>query len=553
MKTIYVLLLSFFITLTLSAQHTLHKMWDKKYGGLKSDELYKVIQGNNGGYLLCGYSNSNIGGDKTQNDWNTSGSTTDFWVIQIDSDCNKVWDKRFGGTGYELNVNIIPTNDHGYIIGGPTDSDISGDVSQSSQGNNDFWIVKIDSAGNKQWDKRFGGGGDEYLFDLLQTTDHGYILAGCSESGISGDVSQPDKDTSHFNKGDYWIVKIDSAGNKIWDKRYGGNYVDVANTIVPTSDGGYLIGGVSASDSIGDKTQPNFGRLVNNVWILKIDSSGIKLWDKTFGGQYGEQGVFITPTSANQFLVGCTSFSDSSGNKSGVHQGFWIFKIDSAGNKIWDKSYGSDRPADFVGPTLQSISKTTDNGFLLSGETRIGILGDKTEANLGLQQSWLLRIDSAGNKIWDKTIFSTGRFDNGIALFEKSDGCYISFVSTDAGIGGYKTQANWDTTNHTSDYWIIKLCDTVLTGITETAGDIHFSIFPNPTAKEVFVTLQKENLKEAHFTLTNTSGQIIYQADEIHLASSYTKMLDLTALPSGIYLIDILTDGQHITRKIIKQ
>jgi hypothetical protein len=236
MKTIYVLLLSFFITLTLSAQHTLHKMWDKKYGGLKSDELYKVIQGNNGGYLLCGYSNSNIGGDKTQNDWNTSGSTTDFWVIQIDSDCNKVWDKRFGGTGYELNVNIIPTNDHGYIIGGPTDSDISGDVSQSSQGNNDFWIVKIDSAGNKQWDKRFGGGGDEYLFDLLQTTDHGYILAGCSESGISGDVSQPDKDTSHFNKGDYWIVKIDSAGNKIWDKRYGGNYVDVANTIVPTSD-----------------------------------------------------------------------------------------------------------------------------------------------------------------------------------------------------------------------------------------------------------------------------------------------------------------------------
>jgi hypothetical protein len=125
MKTIYVLLLSFFITLTLSAQHTLHKMWDKKYGGLKSDELYKVIQGNNGGYLLCGYSNSNIGGDKTQNDWNTSGSTTDFWVIQIDSDCNKVWDKRFGGTGYELNVNIIPTNDHGYIIGGPTDSDNS--------------------------------------------------------------------------------------------------------------------------------------------------------------------------------------------------------------------------------------------------------------------------------------------------------------------------------------------------------------------------------------------------------------------------------------------
>jgi hypothetical protein len=201
---------------------------------------------------------------------------------------------------------------------------------------------------------------------------------------------------------------------------------------------------------------------------------------------------------------------------------------------------------------LETMTKTKDGGYVLTGSTQAGVFGDKTEDNLGSPQAWIVRVDSDGNKLWDKTIFSVlGNF--GIKTIQTDDRCYLVALTTSDGIGGYKTQPNWDPGDSLFDYWIVKICDTLLTGISETMGDIHFAVYPNPTAREVSITLQKDGLKEAHFTLTNTSGQIFYQADEMHLAPSYTKILDLGALPSGIYLIDIHTDGQHITRKILKQ
>src|SRR5437016_465423 len=130
----------------------------------------------------------------------------------------KRWDKRFGGTDNDVLSSFQQTKDGGYILGGSSYSGVGGDKTQTSWGYSDYWVVKIDSIGNKQWDARFGGTDHDLFSCLQQTTDGGYILGGSSRSGISRDKSQPNWGT-YF---DYWVIKIDFLGNKQWDKRFGG-------------------------------------------------------------------------------------------------------------------------------------------------------------------------------------------------------------------------------------------------------------------------------------------------------------------------------------------
>src|SRR5438105_10549137 len=160
------------------AQNPLVKQWDYRYGGTDKEQLTCFQQTSDGGYILGGYSSSGIGGDKTQGRWGED----DFWIVKIDSIVIKQWDKRFGGTDYDYLRSLQQTTDGGYILGGFSKSGISGDKTEPSWGFYDYWIVKIDSLGVKQWDKRFGGTAVDYLYSLQQTTDGGYILGGYSES-----------------------------------------------------------------------------------------------------------------------------------------------------------------------------------------------------------------------------------------------------------------------------------------------------------------------------------------------------------------------------------
>ena len=133
----------------------------------------------------------------------------------------KKWDKTFGGDTTESLSSLQQTTDGGYILGGTSYSGISGDKTQASRGDMDYWIVKTDANGIKQWDKTFGGDGDDGLFSLQQTIDGGYILGGYSNSGIGGDKTQASRGDY-----DYWIVKTDANGMKQWDKTFGGDTLD---------------------------------------------------------------------------------------------------------------------------------------------------------------------------------------------------------------------------------------------------------------------------------------------------------------------------------------
>ncbi|HEX8349386.1 MAG TPA: T9SS type A sorting domain-containing protein [Hymenobacter sp.] len=175
----------------------------------------------------------------------------------------KQWDKAFGGSGTDAIYAMHQTSDGGYIMGGPSNSDISSDKSQAGQGGLDYWVVKLDATGSKVWDRTFGGSGDDYLRALQPTPDGGFLLGGESKSGISGDKSQ-------VNQGnyDYWVVKIDANGNKAWDRTLGGAAVEYCLAVQPTRDGGYVLGGLSNSGVGGDKTQASQGDY--DYWTIKL-------------------------------------------------------------------------------------------------------------------------------------------------------------------------------------------------------------------------------------------------------------------------------------------
>lgn len=381
-----------------SQTQPLPKQWDKRFGGNNEDELKSVLQTADGGYLLGGHSFSKISGDKTV--INNGGN--DFWVIKTDSNGEKIWDKVYGGNFYDYLSAMQQTFDGGYILGGFTLSNVSGDVSEPGRGNYDYWIIKISADGNKEWDKRFGGSDIDFLYDIKQTTDGGFILGGYSYSNPGGDVSEA-------NRGiyDYWIIKTDSLGVKQWDKRFGGNFYDNLTSIDQTADGGYIAGGYTLSDSGGDIT--DFSRGNYDYWIVKTDAGGNKIWDKRFGGNFYDYCTAIIQINNGNYVLGGYSSSSISGDKTEPSKGgsdFWLVKIDENGNKIWDKTYGGKSFEE-----AHSLIKTSDNGFAIAGNSYSGIGGDKTEARRGDLDFWMVKLDNNGDKEWDKSFGGTNTDD----------------------------------------------------------------------------------------------------------------------------------------------
>jgi hypothetical protein len=442
-------LICIFINIFSSGQNPLIKKWDYRYGGINSDELSCVLNTNDGGFILGGYSLSGISGDKSQATW----GNYDYWIVKIDSLGNKQWDKDYGGVEDDRLYAIQQLSKGGFILGGYSLSGVSGDKTETNWGNSDFWIIKIDSLGNKLWDKGFGGTREDFLNSIQITADDGFVVGGVSRSGISGDKTQANWDTSG-NTFDYWVVKIDSLGNKEWDRTFGGTNWDELHSILQTDDEGFILGGWSLSDISGDKSQPSWG--ANDYWVVKIDSLGNKLWDKDLGGINGDWLCSMDQTYDKGIVLGGYTLSGISGDKTVSNWGntdYWIIKIDSLGNKLWDRDLGGIDEEDDFG----NIIETAEKGFLITGTSYSSISGNKTESNLGPEQNWIIKTDSLGNLLWDKTIHLADHIEKGWST-QTQDGCYLVANFTLAGIAGDKLQSSWSGSN---DYWVVKYCDTL--------------------------------------------------------------------------------------------
>jgi len=185
----------------------------------------------------------------------------------------KVWDARYGGTSRDTDVSSVRTSDGGFLLTASSLSGISGNKSTPNQGDDDWWVVKTDQAGNLQWDYNFGGTSEEgFEAGAVQTADGNYVLAGRTRSGISGDIS-----TSSLGGDDILIVKISASDRSIiWQTRVGGNGADWAFDIKETSDGQIIVGGYTTSTNLVGITP--MGSL--DLYLVKINSNtGDKLWE----------------------------------------------------------------------------------------------------------------------------------------------------------------------------------------------------------------------------------------------------------------------------------
>ncbi len=307
--------------------------WQKTIGGSNSDRLMSIHQTTDGGYILGGYSRSEISGDKSEN---SKMGSEDYWIVKVDSLGGVQWDNTIGGRKEDELSSIQQTTDGGYILGGYSTSNISGDKTENRIGSYDYWIVKVDSQGVIQWQNTMGGSDGDVISSIDQTTDGGYILGGTSSSNISGDKSENSKMAS----GDYWIVKVDSLGVIQWQNTIGGSGYDQLTSIQQTSDGGYVLGGYSESNISGDKKENSMG--YDDFWMVKVDSLGGVLWDNTIGGSYWDDITSIQQTTDRSYILGGGSSSNISGDKSEnsmVSGDYWIVKLTDKYNLISGKAF----------------------------------------------------------------------------------------------------------------------------------------------------------------------------------------------------------------------
>jgi len=225
--------------------------WQKCLGGSGIDEASSIQQTTDGGYIVGGYSNS-INGDVTGN----KGSA-DYWIVKLDNNGAIQWQKSFGSTYNDSAKSIQQTLDGGYIMAG-TIAQGNGNVNLF-YGNNDYWVVKLTSNGEIQWQKTLGGSNFDDVSSIQQTSDGGYIVGGSSSSN-NYNV------TGNHGSQDYWVVKLNTSGVVQWQKSMGGSDLDIATSLQQTSDGGYIVAGYSLSNN-GDVSGAHGD---NDIWVVKL-------------------------------------------------------------------------------------------------------------------------------------------------------------------------------------------------------------------------------------------------------------------------------------------
>ena len=362
------------------------------------------------------------------------------------------WSRTYGAAGIDVGLSMQRTKEGGYVIAGYTDS--------FSAGNYDVYLLKTDSDGNLIWNKTYGGAHSDLGHSVQETSDGGYVIAGYTRSfgnkdddvylvrvdsegnelwsrtyGIQGATNNNERghsvqqtndggyiiagETNSSDRGekdlyDVYIVKPDSEGNLIWNKTYGGDRSDEGHSVLETSDGGYVIAGETSS----------FGERATDVYLIKIDSEGNEIWSRTYGDIEGyERGYSVQETSDGGYIVAGMSWPLEQQNPD-----FYLLKADSDGNELWSRSYtGPD--SNWSWDWGRSVLETGEGGYILIGETYSEVERD--------QDVLLVKTDSLGNLLWSRTYGGVDH-EYGYSVLETGDGGYVIAGKTKSfGAGEY--------------------------------------------------------------------------------------------------------------------
>lgn len=360
------------------------------YGGTKNESANSVVSTTDGGYVVLGYTQS-MDGDVIDK----QNESFDYWVTKFNTDGLLQWSKTYGGTNDDRGSDIIRTLDGGFAILGYTQS-VDEDITQNA-GFQDYWIAKLNPQGEIEWQNSYGYAGADNGTSLIQTSDSGYLLVGVLDVTASNGEGNSSRISQRHAGGDYWAVKIDTSGNIQWSRYFGGSFSDTAYDVIETDVGDYIIVGSSDSDDVdisGNKGTYDY-------WVVKINNSGMLVWEKSFGGDQIDEAKGIVDTNDGSFLiVGTTRSEDQDISDALGAADLWIIKISPSGELLSEKTFGGSS----FDSGLQ-ITKSKNGGFIACGSSRSSN-GDIT-TNYGQNDAWIFKVDDNLNIEWSNTYGSS--------------------------------------------------------------------------------------------------------------------------------------------------
>jgi hypothetical protein len=374
MKKIFILL--FFVLITSSSIAHSELYWAKIYGGINDDYGHSIQETRDGDFIVAGMTHSFGVADE------------DAWILKLNSSGETLWEKTYGSSSVERFFSIQQTTDDGFIAAGYT-----GAIGDNTR----MWVVKIDSFGNVIWENTYSLGYMDYAYSVQQTSDGGYIVAGFTYTANPNKPPYPGPN--------YWVIKLDELGNISWQKTYSGCGGAMASFIEQTSDGGYIVTGITNQCEIGKH---------NDLWVIKLDAFGNITWQKTYGapGDESTNSKIHQTSDGGYILVG-----NSRGGA--IYSGALVLRLNASGQIIWQKIYianGYVVPAD--------IKQTLDNGFILTGSSPSNTSGSEYSF------PWVQKIDEFGNILWGKIYSEYFGYGYSICSTSSNDYTFLACINS---------------------------------------------------------------------------------------------------------------------------
>ncbi|MBE4949570.1 T9SS type A sorting domain-containing protein [Chryseobacterium culicis] len=526
--------------LGLSAQEV---VWQKDMKSSTQDFLSQVTTTIDQQYLITG---SSIQSNKLQAESRKQNNGYDFHLIKLNQQGEEVWEKYFSGQNHDYLSATVTTQDGGFLLAGTSYSGKGLDKKEESKGGSDIWLIRINEFGDELWQKTLGSSSDEEARAVIQTTDLGFFVAGNVQNSSKG-----------YGSKDVLISKLDKDGKELSQLILGGKGLDEVEKMIPTKDGGVLLGmysrssevrvSGSASTQAGNqrsasstaisqtpKASSNYGE--GDYWIVKLDKTGKVEWEKNFGGK-GDDHIRTLALTSNGFIIGGESRSERSGNKTvGIEEGtdLWLIALNERGDEQWQKSYNFKNRDVLMGMSV--VGGRMEDG---SEKSKGILLGGYTQAEGRVQTDdetfWMLYLDQNGNEQWRKHVKGESRQkeERLSDLKLNRDGSIILAGTSAEELG----KENWK---------IVKLGDRQVDQLIE---KYDIKIYPNPVSDYAYVEIGFD-FKDADILLYDMSGR---QLQSIKTKNKVTK-INTQALVNGAYLVTIKTDtNKTANAKLIKK
>ena len=471
-----VVLASFLVPSSLTAQIT----FQRTYGGASDDIGYSVQQTADGGYIVVGNTESfGAGGE-------------DVYLVRTDGSGDTLWTRTYGGAKTDRGYSVQQTADGGYIIVGLTTSFGSGQT--------DIYLVKTNASGDTLWTRAYGGPGLDEGYAVQQTPDGGYVVAGavCLAS-----------DTE-----DVYLMRTNPSGDTLWTRTYGGSGCDEGNSLRVTTDGGYIIAGITES----------FGSRSADVYLIKTNASGDTLWTRTYGGPSYDEAYSVQQTTDGGYII--TGTTESFAGSVGVY----LLKTNASGDTLWTRYYV---PSYCL---ANSVQQTTDGGYVIAG-----IIGS-------LANVYLVKTNASGDTLWTRTYGSGLADDGGNSVQQTTDGGYIvAGYTTSLGAGGY-------------DVYLIKtdsLGNVAAVAEPKTsptpAATLSVTCEPNPFRTRTAISLRRAAGSPAALTIFDASGRCVRTFTANRTPTAIWDGTDEVSqpLPSGAYFVRLDAGSGYATTRVV--